>query len=78
MTLDLPCLPPPLLPPVQPEATKRRMKNVMRFISVAIVPMTLDLPAAVFMYWTASNAFSLVQVSRLCQRPALPRLWCGC
>jgi len=45
----------------QPDAMKRRMKNIMRGVAIIIVPFTLDLPAAVFCYWTASNAFSLLQ-----------------
>jgi YidC/Oxa1 family membrane protein insertase len=49
----------------QPDAMKRRMKNVMRGVAVIIVPFTLDLPAAVFCYWTASNAFSLFQTLAL-------------
>jgi YidC/Oxa1 family membrane protein insertase len=45
----------------QPDKLKSRMKNVMRGVAVVIVPFTLNLPAAVFMYWTASNLFSLAQ-----------------
>ena len=37
----------------------------MRFVAVAIVPFTLNMPAGVFMYWTASNFFSLTQMLML-------------
>jgi YidC/Oxa1 family membrane protein insertase len=49
----------------QPEKMKKRMKNIMRGVAVVIVPFTLNLPAAVFMYWTTSNAFSLAQTMLL-------------
>ena len=45
----------------QAESTMRTMKNVMRALSVLIVPLTVNLPASVFMYWSASNMFSLTQ-----------------
>lgn len=45
----------------QTAVMQRRMKNIMRVVAVGIVPFTLSLPASVFMYWTTSNAFSLVQ-----------------
>ena len=38
-----------------------------------IVPFTLDMPAAVFMYWSASNMVSLVQSSVL-KVPAVKRM----
>ena len=37
------------------------MKNFMRALSVGIVPFTTGLPSGVFMYWVASNGFSLGQ-----------------
>lgn len=45
----------------QTAVMQKRMKNIMRFVSLAIIPFSGNLPASVFMYWTASNAFSLAQ-----------------
>lgn len=45
----------------QAEDMKKKMKNLMRVVAVAIVPFTLSMPAGVFMYWTTSNIFSLTQ-----------------
>ena len=36
-------------------------KNFMRFLSVAMVPLTYTLPSAVFMYWTSASFLSLGQ-----------------
>ena len=49
----------------QTDKMRGRFKNIMRGVAVLIVPFTLDLPAAVFMYWSASNMVSLVQSSVL-------------
>lgn len=49
----------------QTDKMRKRFKNIMRGVAVLIVPFTLDLPAAVFMYWSASNMVSLVQSSVL-------------
>ncbi|KAL4420074.1 hypothetical protein ABPG77_004339 [Micractinium sp. CCAP 211/92] len=49
----------------QPEETKQKMKNVMRFVALIVPVVSYSLPASVFMYWTASNIFSLVQTSVL-------------
>lgn len=45
----------------QDPATMRKMKNFMRFLAVALVPLTASMPAGVFVYWATSNACSLVQ-----------------
>jgi membrane protein insertase Oxa1/YidC/SpoIIIJ len=44
---------------------KALMKNVMRGIAVVMIPMTLDMPQAVFMYWSANSSFSVVQMLTL-------------
>ena len=49
----------------QTDKMRKRFKNIMRGVAVLIVPFTVDLPAAVFMYWSASNMVSLVQSSVL-------------
>jgi YidC/Oxa1 family membrane protein insertase len=49
----------------QTDKMRSRFKNIMRGVAVLIVPFTVDLPAGVFMYWTASNMVSLVQSSVL-------------
>jgi len=56
----------------QPEKMRSRFKNIMRGVAVLIVPFTIDLPAAVFMYWSASNLISLVQ-SSLLKRPSIKK-----
>ena len=45
----------------QTDKMKSRMKNIMRVVALIIVPFSGNMPASVFMYWTASNAFSLGQ-----------------
>ena len=45
----------------QTDKMRYRFKNIMRGVAFLIVPFTIDLPAGVFMYWTASNMVSLVQ-----------------
>lgn len=45
----------------QDPATMRKMKNFMRFLAVALVPLTASMPAGVFVYWATSNACSLGQ-----------------
>lgn len=49
----------------QTDTMRSRFKNIMRGVAVLIVPFTVNLPAGVFMYWTASNMVSLVQSSVL-------------
>ena len=56
----------------QTDTMRKRFKNIMRGVAVLIVPFTVDLPAAVFMYWSASNMVSLVQSSVL-KVPAVKR-----
>ncbi len=41
---------------------KQLMKNVMRFFAIALIPMTIEMPQAVFMYWSANSTFSVVQM----------------
>ena len=45
-----------------PEQAKT-MKNVMRAMAVGMVPLTMSMPASVFMYWITSNTFSCVQTA---------------
>ena len=56
----------------QDPATMRKMKNFMRFLAVALVPLTASMPAGVFVYWATSNACSLAQ-STLFKLPATRR-----
>ena len=56
----------------QDPATMRKMKNFMRFLAVALVPLTASMPAGVFVYWATSNACSLAQ-STLFTLPATRR-----
>lgn len=37
------------------------MKNFMRGMAVVMVPITMNMPAAVFCYWTTANTFSISQ-----------------
>jgi len=39
----------------------KTMVNVFRALAVAMVPMTMNFNAAVFVYWTTNNSFSLLQ-----------------
>ncbi|KAF0877907.1 mitochondrial inner membrane protein OXA1L [Crocuta crocuta] len=41
------------------------MRNVIRVMPLAVLPITIHFPTAVFMYWLSSNVFSLAQVSCL-------------
>ncbi|XP_035970721.1 mitochondrial inner membrane protein OXA1L [Halichoerus grypus] len=41
------------------------MRNVIRVMPLAVLPITIHFPTAVFMYWLSSNMFSLVQVACL-------------
>ncbi|PRW56043.1 mitochondrial inner membrane OXA1 [Chlorella sorokiniana] len=49
----------------QPEATRKKMKNAMRVVALAVPLVSTSMPASVFMYWTASNVFSLGQTMML-------------
>eukprot|EP00946_MAST-07B_sp_MAST-7B-sp1_P004472 g4472.t1 len=42
---------------------QEKMKNVMRVLAVAMVPLTMSFPGAVFCYWCTSNSFSCVQTA---------------
>jgi membrane protein insertase Oxa1/YidC/SpoIIIJ len=44
---------------------KTMFKNVMRAMAVFMVPMTASMPAGLFVYWSASNTFSVVQTAVL-------------
>ena len=48
---------------------KAMMKNVFRGLGVAMVPLTMHFPQAVFMYWCTNNTFSLVQTMALKPQP---------
>ncbi|XP_060031329.1 mitochondrial inner membrane protein OXA1L [Erinaceus europaeus] len=41
------------------------MRNFIRVMPLAVLPITIHFPTAVFVYWLSSNVFSLVQVSCL-------------
>jgi YidC/Oxa1 family membrane protein insertase len=41
------------------------VRNLMRFMGIAMIPLTSGFPMAVHLYWTASNLFSLAQLSIL-------------
>ncbi|KAF9187551.1 Mitochondrial inner membrane protein oxa1l [Haplosporangium sp. Z 767] len=43
-------------------ATPKAMKNFMRVMSVAMVPLTMNFPAAIFVYWLTSNTFTATQI----------------
>lgn len=40
-------------------------KNIMRVLAVAMVPLTMNMPAGVFVYWSCNNTFSIVQTAVL-------------
>ncbi|KAI1319218.1 Mitochondrial inner membrane protein oxa1l [Mortierella claussenii] len=40
----------------------KTMKNVMRFMAVAMVPLTMHFPSAIFVYWLTSNMFTAGQI----------------
>lgn len=42
-------------------ANKEKYKWVFRGVSLMLLPVSIDLPAAVFLYWTTSNMFALGQ-----------------
>nr|XP_008267566.1 mitochondrial inner membrane protein OXA1L [Oryctolagus cuniculus] len=41
------------------------MRNVLRVMPLAVLPITIHFPSAVFVYWLSSNLFSLGQVACL-------------
>ncbi|XP_013365907.1 PREDICTED: mitochondrial inner membrane protein OXA1L isoform X1 [Chinchilla lanigera] len=41
------------------------MRNVIRMMPLVVLPITIQFPTAVFVYWLSSNMFSLIQVSCL-------------
>ncbi|KAG0032093.1 Mitochondrial inner membrane protein oxa1l [Podila clonocystis] len=43
-------------------AQPKAMKNVMRVMAVAMVPLTMNFPSAIFVYWLTSNAFTASQI----------------
>ncbi|KAG0282865.1 Mitochondrial inner membrane protein oxa1l [Linnemannia gamsii] len=43
-------------------AQPKAMKNVMRVMAVAMVPLTMNFPAAIFVYWLTSNVFTASQI----------------
>ncbi|KAM4853395.1 mitochondrial inner membrane protein OXA1L [Thomomys bottae] len=43
----------------------RWMRNIVRAMPLAVLPITIHFPSAVFVYWLSSNVFSLAQVSCL-------------
>ncbi|KAF9586614.1 Mitochondrial inner membrane protein oxa1l [Lunasporangiospora selenospora] len=38
------------------------MKNIMRFMAVAMVPLTMNFPSAIFVYWLTSNVYTAGQI----------------
>lgn len=57
----------------QTDEMRTRMKNVMRVVALSVPLVSTALPASVFMYWTASNIFSLAQTLML-KVPGVKRL----
>ncbi|CAO3573158.1 unnamed protein product [Mortierella alpina] len=43
-------------------AQPKAMKNVMRVMAVAMVPLTMNFPSAIFVYWLSSNMFTAGQI----------------
>ncbi|XP_035679031.1 mitochondrial inner membrane protein OXA1L-like [Branchiostoma floridae] len=43
----------------------KMMKNVMRVVSLMILPLTASFPTAIFTYWMTSNTFTIAQISLL-------------
>ncbi|KAG9072741.1 Mitochondrial inner membrane protein oxa1l [Linnemannia hyalina] len=43
-------------------AQPKAMKNVMRVMAVAMVPLTMNFPSAIFVYWLTSNFFTAGQI----------------
>ncbi|EDQ92643.1 uncharacterized protein MONBRDRAFT_1400, partial [Monosiga brevicollis MX1] len=41
------------------------MKNVFRGLSIVLLPVTINLPTAIFVYWCTANMFSLSQMLML-------------
>ena len=44
---------------LQPEATRKKMKNAMRVVALAVPIFSTSLPASVFMYWTGERQLCL-------------------
>jgi len=44
---------------------QKMMKNVMRAMSILMIPVTLTQPSAITLYWTFSNAMGLTQTAVL-------------
>eukprot|EP00730_Choanoeca_flexa_P012664 TRINITY_DN4502_c0_g1_i1.p1 TRINITY_DN4502_c0_g1~~TRINITY_DN4502_c0_g1_i1.p1 ORF type:complete len:380 (+),score=79.86 TRINITY_DN4502_c0_g1_i1:101-1240(+) len=42
-----------------------KMKNIFRIMAVAMLPVTISFPSAIFVYWCTANVFSLSQVALL-------------
>ncbi len=55
--------PHPPTPCLQPEETKQKMKNVMRFVALIVPVVSYSLPASVFMYWTGEAPRSCVALA---------------
>ncbi|KAF8983002.1 Mitochondrial inner membrane protein oxa1l [Entomortierella lignicola] len=43
-------------------AQPKGVKNIMRFMAVAMVPLTMHFPSAVFVYWLTSNMYTAGQI----------------
>ncbi|KAI7819172.1 60Kd inner membrane protein-domain-containing protein [Gamsiella multidivaricata] len=43
-------------------AQPKNIKNFMRFMAVAMVPLTMNFPSAIFVYWLTSNIFTAGQI----------------
>ncbi|KAI9852864.1 MAG: hypothetical protein M1838_004423 [Thelocarpon superellum] len=48
-----------------PSSFQRRVSNALKILALAIGPATLNLPAAMLVYWTSSSLFSVAQNSLL-------------
>lgn len=45
----------------------KMMKNIMRVVAVAVLPMTASMPALTFTYWLSANFFSAFQIPSMRQ-----------
>ena len=43
------------------------MKNIMRVVAVAVLPMTASMPGLTFTYWLSANFFSAFQIPSMRQ-----------
>jgi len=56
-----------------PQMDQKMMKNIMRGLGVAMVPLTMTFESGIFVYWVSTNLFSAVQIGTL-KQPAVKKL----